>query len=242
MKPKQSSYSRQERKITSKCSISSGSTTINSTTCIKALGIQFSADLSWDDHVEYTLSRSRHIIPRLKHLRKWLTTEELLKLVTSQYNSIVFYCSPVWIGSLTSTSWRRINSAHYRALRAVFGDFKNQIKRSELDKMSKRATPTEWAQYSIASTVIKLYNTSDTNIGQALRNSVYINDRLPGRGKFIDQSRLRIGKQALPNRIGPTFSRMNFDWVGYSLSDDSLRRKLKKQYFKYFIDKEETAK
>ena len=50
------------------------------------------------------------------------------------------------------------------------------------------------AHYAIASTTIKLFNTSDTNIARALCDSVYVYDRLLGNGKFIDKSRLKIGR------------------------------------------------
>ncbi len=93
------------------------------------------------------------------------------------------------------------------------------MKRNELDRISKRATPTEWAQYLIASTVIKLFNTLDTDIGSALRNSVYFKDRLPERGKFIDKSQLKIGRQALPYRIGPTLAKLSFDLIRNNHTD-----------------------
>jgi hypothetical protein len=112
------------------------------------------------------------------------------------------------------------------------------MKRIEFDKISKRATPSEWANYSVASTVIKLFNNSDTGIGCFLRNAVYINDRQPGRGKFIDESRLKVGRQALPYRIGPIFSKIGFDWVGINSTDDTIRWRLKTQFFKYFDKKE----
>jgi hypothetical protein len=95
----------------------------------------------------------------------------------------------------------------------------------------------KWAQYSIASTAIKLFNASDTDIRHDLVDVVYNNDRLPGRGKFIDKSPLKIGCQSLPYRIGPTFATIAFDWVGCNLSDDALRREPKKQFFKYYVDK-----
>ncbi len=126
-------------------------------------------------------------------------------------------------------------------MRAEYGDYKTKMKRSELSKISKCATPTEWAQYSIAATVIKPFNSSYTDIRQYLKTSVYINDRLPQRGKFIDKSRLKIGRQSLPYRIGPTFAKLEFDWVGSDNSNGSLRKKLKKQFFKYFIDKDDNA-
>ena len=114
------------------------------------------------------------------------------------------------------------------------GIFKSTMSRLELDKQTKRATPTEWAQYSIASSVIKLFNRSDTNIACQLRDSVYINDRMPLKGKFLDKSRLKIGKQALPNRLGPLFANLSFDWINTHLSDDALRKHLKEEFFKYY--------
>ena len=83
--------------------------------------------------------------------------------------------------------------------------------------------------------MIKLFNHSDTNITYQLRDSAYINDSMPRKGKFVDKSRLKIGKQALPYRIGPPFAGLTFDWVGFHLSDDALRKLLKEEFFKYYV-------
>jgi hypothetical protein len=198
---------------------------------MKALGIHFEPDLSWNRQVDSALSKSHYVVKRIRYLSKWLTKDDRLKLVTSQYFSILYYAAPVWIGSLNVAAWKRLNSAHYRALRAVVGF--HVRKRSEIDLMTKRAKPPEWARYSIASTVIKLYNSSDTNIAKTLRSSAYVNDRLPRRAKFIDQSKFKVGKQSLPNRIGYLFSKMKFDWIG-DITDDMLRKSLKKEFFEYF--------
>ncbi len=107
-----------------------------------------------------------------------------------------------------------LNEKIKNILRAVYGDYKSKLKRVELDKLSRRTTLVEWDQYSIASTLIKLYNASDTDIRRTLWEAVYINDRLPGQGKFTNQSRLKINRQSLPYRIRPTFATISFDWVG----------------------------
>ncbi len=76
------------------------------------------------------LLRARHVLEVLKldHLEvelkigfqsKWLNKQELLQLVTSQYVPVVFYGAPLWIGSITAESWKRINAAHYRAIRGA---------------------------------------------------------------------------------------------------------------------------
>ncbi len=74
---------------------------IKSTKWMKAFGVKFNAELDWTDPIDYSLNSSRQIMSRIKHLRKWLKRDELLRLVTLQNFSIVYYCSPLWIGSLT---------------------------------------------------------------------------------------------------------------------------------------------
>lgn len=205
---------------------------ITSTNKIKALGVLISSDLSWTHQVDFAINRSRHLINRFKILRKWLTQKDLLKLATSQFFSIIFYACQVWIGSLTSKDWKRLNSIHYCCLRTVLGDFRNKLSRQDIDKKTQRATPLEWAQYAVASIVIKLYNKADTPIVNLLRTSSYVNDRQPGKAKFTDRSRLKIGRQSIVNRIGPIFAKIDFDWIGV-ISDNTIRANLKRNFFKY---------
>ena len=73
----------------------------------------------------------------------------------------------------------------------------------------------------------------DSKLIALLLSSAYINDRQPGKAKFIDNSRLKIGKQSIINRIGPIFSKLDYNWIG-SISDDAVRINLKKRFFKYF--------
>ncbi len=133
--------------------------------------------------------------------------------MTTQYFSIVFYASPVWIGSLSSKAWTRLNSAHYRALRAVLKDFKKRKKRSVIDKESGRATPSQWGSYILASTSVKLYTASDTRIAKLLRETAYVNDRLPFRPKFIDRSRLK-NRQASSSISDWTLVLQDLVWLG----------------------------
>jgi hypothetical protein len=209
--------------------------TITASESIKALGMFITRDLSWSKHVNYTLAKSANLVRRIHFLAKWLNTKELLRLVTTQYHPVIFYGSPLWIGCLDAKSWKRINSGHYRAIRAALKDYKKR-KRSLVDADAKRATPAEWSRYTMASTVIKLFNSSDTNIAKAIRESSYINDRLPRKAKFMDHSRLKVGRQSIYNRIGSILNKISFDWI-IEMSDDVLRRQLKKEFFSYIASK-----
>jgi hypothetical protein len=102
--------------------------------------------------------------------------------------------------------------------------------RKELDELSSIATSAQWQNYLLALTVIRLYTLSDTNIAEKLRESAYINDRVPLKARFFDRSKFKIGCQSLQNCIGHLFSKISFDWITL-LSNDVLRVKLKKEIF-----------
>jgi len=67
-------------------------------------------------------------------------------------------------------------------------------------------------------------------MAEKLRHRAYINDRCPGRATFCDRSRLKIGRQSLPNRLD-FFRNIKFDWTRReNLSTDKLRTELKKTF------------
>jgi len=77
--------------------------------------------------------------------------------------------------------------------------------------------------------IIKLINNDCTRISKDLKDSWYINDRLPKRGKFINKANTRIGNHSLRNRLQDLNS-LTFDWIGI-YSDEYLRKNLKKTFF-----------
>jgi len=97
-----------------------------------------------------------------------------------------------------------------------------------LDVISKRATPKQWANYTPASMAIKLYNGTETRVGEILRNRSYSNHRQPKKGIFFDNSKCKIEKQSFVNRPH-LFLDVNFEWIG-PYSEDYIRQNLKKLF------------
>jgi len=177
-----------------------------------------------------TIFTSTHVIKNIRFLRRWIDQASALKIVTSQYFGVAYYASPVWMTpTMTHDCWKKLNSLHYRAIRAAVKDPKQTISRSLLDAISGRATPSQWAKFTVASTSIQLINESDTRIAIDLRNKMYINDRIPRRGKFFNTARTKIGQHRLSNRLN-CINVLNFDWLG-RFSKDYYRVNLKRQFF-----------
>jgi len=202
---------------------------ISSSDSFKALGITFSHNLSWESHITNTMAKTSRTINSIKFLRRYISTDNALKVATSQYFGQAYYGASIWLNkTLNYSQWDRLNRQHYRAIRASVGDFARKI--PILDIIAKRATPKEWSSYITSSTAIKLYNNNNTRIGKQLIEAGYINDRRPDRAVFIDRSNKLVGQQHLTNRL-QCMNDINFPWIGIS-SADSLRRQLKTTFFR----------
>jgi len=199
---------------------------------LKVLGVKFQPDLSWDTHIRETISRLRFIIKKLHFVKKYLTLPEMIKIVTSHFYSVLYYAAPVWLTSNTkSIHWKLLNSIHYRAMRAVIGDFYNQISRRDVDRIGQRSTPYQWMLYCNTKMAITLTNLglSGPRLSDKLRKRCYVNDRMPGIGYFQDYSRLKIGRNSLVNRL-PMLRKVKFQWTS-GINNHTLRQNLKKLFF-----------
>jgi len=81
-----------------------------------------------------------------------------------------------------------------------------RISKNDLDVLSNRANPAQWANYLSASTAINLVTNDKTPIGRKLKSKLYVNDRRPGKVKFVNTAKTRIGEQDLSNRLSFLYS------------------------------------
>jgi hypothetical protein len=194
---------------------------------MKVLGVNLDHKLTWSTHIARTINKMNSLTGALKFIRNRLTKNQFLQVLTSQYYSTCFYASPAWLGWHTRRmDVRKLNSLHYRLLRTVVRDWKQEISRSKLDEIG-RVGPETWAKYSTASTVVKIIRDDHpTRLRDHLKESMYHEER-SGRVKFFDQSRLKQGRQAVGNRLKLIFDEINTK-ITFKESNDSLRLLLKK--------------
>jgi len=129
------------------------------------------------------------------------------------------------VPTLGNRNWNKLGWQHYKAFQSAYKDRSFKYSRLKLDSMSSRLTPKQRGQYSTAKCAVGLVKKNNTEIGKFIRDNIYVNDRLPGKAKFTDRSKLKVGKQSIVNRL--TFmNSIDFPWYDISISDDLLRRNL----------------
>jgi len=199
----------------------------------KALGITLSNNLSWENHAQNTISKGRKMLGSMKYIRKYLNEEQFLKSVANNFFSTIFYANSVWFDSLKKSTKAKFDSMYYRMLRIATKDYKRVMHKKELITRCKRATPSEWAQYSTSSKVIKIIRDKcPPIINERLRSSLYVESRRPGLGFFFDNSKSKRGKQSIQNRL-PFFKNLMAQWMDNGINDDAIRTMLKKSFFSY---------
>jgi len=200
---------------------------ITSGETMKVLGVQFDSDMKWSSQAKTVIVKLRRLNSGLKFLRRKLNTNQFLKVLTAQYYSTCYYGGEVWLNSLGFDDKRRMNALHYRTLRIVLRDYRRKLHRSSLDELG-RARPTTWANYLTCSRIIKTCtNHLPKRLYEMLKKNSYSERRYPGRLKFFDASRRKVGQQMIANRAGRGINGASFDWLD-GISHDLMRINLKR--------------
>jgi len=119
----------------------------------------------------------------------------------------VCYTTAVWFSDQTPGRLRNlVNTAHYRPLRIANKDFEAKLSKNELSNIRQRATPAEWVKYTVASR------------------------KKPLKGNFFDNSRGKIGKQKLSNRLR-FMAQLTTDWIDTEFTKDRQWTTLKMTFF-----------
>ncbi len=196
---------------------------------MRVLGILFDNKMSWKPHVDAVLTRTNRIFHGLRTIRKHLNAEQANQVITAYYFSVLYYGSECWLHqNLGFHLKRRIHSAHYRALRLVFGEDSRQ----NLDKKCKRASPDEWSNYCLAKmTAMMMIKGYPSRLLQTVATNSYVEGRQRGRMFFFDSSKRKIGRQCIRNRLQFVTRQMRFEWLNTPLTQ--LRPRLKECFFDY---------
>lgn len=197
---------------------------------MKVLGVILDDSMSWSTHIATTINKLSRLTGAMKFLRRRLTKEQFMKVLTSQYYGSCYYASQAWLGPHTKKmDLRKLNSLHYKLLRVCVYDWKNKVSRSELDLLG-RARPSLWAKYSTANFTIKvLRDRQPARLHDHIISTLFHERRFPDVYKFYDKSKKKIGRQALGNRLKDIFDEFQTP-LTLRESNGTIRLKLKRAF------------
>ena len=146
------------------------------------------------------ITKAKKALNTIKLIWKHFNKQELLKLITSNYYSILYYNSKIWrILSNTHNSKKQLLSASALSLIFFTCNYDCNISIRTMHKQLKRATPNQIMIHKHALLLHKAYN-DETNSPEWL--DLFIDQTFNNRNtnaNFIDTSNFKIGKNLQPN-------------------------------------------
>jgi hypothetical protein len=183
------------------------------------LGVVFGSKLKWEIHVISAIKKANRSLNAIRLIRKFFNSNELLALTTSNFYSILFYNSEVWLSMYMNDNVKhKLFVASANALKVCQHYPDPLISFLELHKISKRATPMMLSEYKC---VLQLYKTFNECL--PINEWVHLNfDQVntSRQTKFlIDRSkRTKIGRHSLCNKFHQLNEKIPLEWLGKSYS------------------------
>ena len=148
------------------------------------------------------------------------------QLLTSNYYSVLYYNSEVWHKPSLHTSFKRqLLSASAAALKIMEQSQDNQIAFEQLHLLNARATPIKLMTYKLSLQLYKSYNDNQHNeIWISLNFQQMFNNRTDTI-LIADESKNRIGKNIIINRLSVLNGKVKLDWMNLSYNAYKLKCK-----------------
>ena len=152
--------------------------------------------------------------------------------MTSFLFSKLFYGIEIWSYELLNyETKKKLDSFYYKSCRLLIGDFLNEKSHDQIYKESQRATPKEISDFSLARTMLKANTDTLSPLHQMLTTNRYETQRRPGQFFYYNNSRIKIGKNCIYNRLSDVSKKINIQWTDKNYND--ITNKLKLTFFEY---------
>ena len=199
---------------------------IRSNPTINVLGVIFDSKMQWGPQVENVIKKSNKAKHAISLIRKYFNKLELAALLTSNFYSILYYNSDVWlIPSLKPQLKQQLLSASAKALRICTNNYDNLMSFDQIHAINKRATPSQILKYKHSLLLFKIWN--DPIYSQewlALNFQQNFNAR-NSTVMIYDTSKIKIGKNSPTNRLKIINGLIKYDWLNLSLNSYKIKCK-----------------
>ena len=200
--------------------------TVKSKKIINVLGVTFDSKMQWATQVAMAISKSKKALHAIKLIKKYLTKTETKMLLTSNYYSILYYNSEIWLyDELKPRLKNLILAASACAMKVLNNPRDIRISHIQLHKFEKRALPMDFSKYRLAIQLHKIYNGSTMNDDWIDMNMQQNFNARNIKFHITNMSRLKIGINMLCNRLKVLNGKINLDWLNLSLTSYKLKMK-----------------
>ena len=211
--------------------ISVNNTIIATKPSMNVLGVQFDTKLQWADHVNNITRKLKKVLQSIMLIKKYFNKNELLSIITSNYYSVMYYNSEIWLLPTLSVNLKKLLlSISAAPLKLLSGETTRLISYDHLHRFYHRATPDQVTKYKHSLLLHKCYD--DQNQGSDWL-SMNFNQNFNARQQhifFYKTNRYRVGNNLLSNRLNVLNKLITFDHL--NMNFDRYKLKMKELFLK----------
>ena len=136
--------------------------TITSKKSMNVLGVIFDSKLNWNVQIANCINKAKKKLFALRLLKKYFTPEQMRTLLDSQFYSVLYYNSVIWLTSDISASLKHnLMSISANALRSCLMKENYDVSFENIHLKCKKSTP--W-QITLYQSSLKLHKTVNENL------------------------------------------------------------------------------
>ncbi len=159
----------------------------------------------------------------MRTIKKYFTCDEMLKLLTLNVFSKLYYASQVWLlPNLNEKAYQKLYSQSGKVLKML----DVSLSYISLHKKFKRATPKLFALYQTSINLFNCKNNSPFPITDQL-NQITLTDRRNLRLTFVRQNRFKVGLNCIENRMRSLNNVIDKNWLELSIENYKLKCKIR---------------
>jgi len=203
---------------------------VKSKTTMKVLGVIFDSKQDWSAHINDVINKVSKTQFGLRCLKKYLSINELLNLVTSLGMSRLYYGAPVWLSrGLHEINQRKLMRASAGLIRSCLtAQDWTGVSFVDIHELSGKATPMMMSDYYQAIALKNIYESGNPElVWLKLQVNCRINRR-SGSIIFGNGSINLHGKHNLANRLQHVSTRLPHGWE--QLSESAFKRLAKRTF------------
>ena len=151
-------------------------TIITSKKSMNVLGVIFDSKLNWNLQVASCINKAKKKLFALRLLKRFFAPEQMRILLDSQFYSVLYYNSVVWLTSdLNSPMKQNLLSISANALRSCVIRVNSDVSFENIHKNCKKCTPNQITLYQSS---LKLFKTLNENIDDLTFEQVTVFDQI----------------------------------------------------------------
>ena len=184
---------------------------------MNVLGVIFDSKLAWNEHIAHCISKSKKSLFALRLLRKYFMPNEMRTLLDSNFYSVLYYNSVIWMTpELNATLKHNLIAASANAIRSclTYGD--HVISFEKLHKNAKKCTPAQIMLFQTSLNLHKVLNQEVPSFEGVTVLDQMISTRRQTFFEILRENKNKIGMNTTANKFYCISNKISLLSLSYS--------------------------